>query len=315
MKQAGFRCWLTGLFALVLQWNPLLGETPGYRAEEMLANYFFKYDDFYSESAVFYRGECFAERENGSARDHVKSFSGFVIESAINKIHFASMSTQDLLGAQVVFSVEELVYKGTLWTKAYGGSNSLVVATSSGDPVEKVSPAVFKIQPHGLSLLRDLDFSGNKSNFRRCVPVFLSQKQFVKELEIGDNSVRGVWGTSDKEFLTSIDFSDSLPVKTVWETVPGSKMGKTKSVTITKWKKLGEFDVPSVIQLSGQHGNDRNECEFTFDYVDKERFKQEVKKLDASFLNMKGPWKKVFEIWFNEEKAAKGKFQQESISK
>lgn len=279
-------------------------------AEKYLSDYLLKYDDFYQEFALMYRGETLAVRKNGQeVKEFLRSVEGVVVESASRKIFYASKKDVDMTGMKKPSIMEELTIGGKLFSKQYGtvGYTGQIEPTSWGvpsdaNPVPKTIPC---IQPHGLALLRDLDLIGRQSEMRKCVSIFLTNKQFVKEVDLERGGVRGVWITPNKFYQCTIDFSPDdhhLPVKVEWEVVEEPSNGIAKCTTITKWKKDCDAHVPSKIEISSRLGEGRTEVRHEFFFLKKERFEKEMKEIRPDFANALGTaWIDRFMGWFENE--------------
>ena len=279
-------------------------------AEKYLSDYLLKYDDFYQEFALMYRGETFAVRKKGQeVREWLRSVEGVVVESASRNIFYAAQKSVDLTGLKNPSIMEELTIGGKLFSKQYGtvGNTGRVEPTSWGvpsdaNPAPKLIPC---IQPHGLALLRDLELIGRQTEMRKCVPIFLTNKHFVEEMDLEKGGVRGVWITPNTFYQCTIDFSPDdhhLPVKVVWEVVGDPASGIAKCTTITKWKKDGDLHVPIKIEISSRLGEGRSEVRHEFFFLKKERFEKEMKEITPDFANALGTaWIDRFTGWFENE--------------
>jgi hypothetical protein len=276
------------------------------KAEECLSDYLLKYDDFYQEFALAYRCETFSLRKSEQAeKERLRFLEGVVVESASRGILYAGSKSSEPIGSETPSTMEELTIGGKLFTKQYGtiGNTSQIEATAWGgpsdaNPVPKIIPC---IQPHGLALLRDQEMLGRRSEIRSCVSTFLQHKKFVDESDLEKGGVRGIWETQNKALRCTIDFSPDehpLPVKVVWEYVGNPKLGKSKSTTITKWKTVGDKDVPEKIDISSQVGEGTTEVRLEFVFLKKERFEKEIKEIKPDFVDAKGPWIDRFTGWF-----------------
>jgi len=276
-------------------------------AEESLADYLLKYDDFYQEFALEYRGEAMTVRKAGQeVKERLRLIEGIVLESESRGIRYGAYMTNEPIGTETPSTFEELTIGGKLFTKQYGtiGNKNGIAANRLGETsAEKPAPGiVFCFQPHGLSLLRDAEMRGRESEIRRLVPTFLKHHLFVEERDLEKGGVQGVWISQDKSHQCTIDFSqveEPLPTKVIWELVGNKVLGKSKCTTITKWKKNGDLYVPERIDISSQLGEGTTEVRLEFAFVKKERFEREIKEINPDFVNALGTaWIDRFTTWF-----------------
>lgn len=283
------------------------------KAEECLTEYLQKYDDFYREFALAYRGESFSVRKSGQEeKDRLLELEGIVVESVSRDFQYATWKISEPLVAKMPSVSEELTFGGRLFTKQYGafGNTSVIEANSWGVPSDK-KPApniIPHIQPHGLALLRDTEMIARKSAIRDCVTMFLRQMRFVEESDLEKGGVRGVWIGPNKDYphQVTIDFSSDdhpVPVKVVSEFVGKPELGKSKCTTITKWIKDGDLQVPKQIEMTSQLGEGRTEVRLEFVFLDKKRFEREIKQINPDFVKAKGTaWVDRFGSWFNQQR-------------
>jgi hypothetical protein len=275
------------------------------KAEECLAEYLQKYDDFYQEFALTYRGETFSVRKSRlEEKERFLQLEGIVVESVSRGIQYAAWKCSEPIGSGTPSVMEELTIGGRLFSKQYGamGNHSQIEANAWGGPSDKnpVPKIIPCIQPHGLALLRDLDMRGRESEIRKCVPM-----RFVEESDLEKGGVRGVWIGPNKDFpyQCTIDFTSDdhpVPVKVIWELVGKPELGKSKCTTITKWNKDGDLQVPKQIEITSQQGEGRTEVRLEFVFVRKERFEKEIKEIKPDFVKAKGTsWVDQFGSWFD----------------
>jgi hypothetical protein len=295
----------------ILGWN--VHASSQEKAEEFLSEYFHKYDDSYQEFALAYRAEAFSVRKAGQeVKERLLVYEGLVAESASRNIRYAAWKTSEPTVSRKPVTMEELTIGGKLFSKQYGtiGNTSEIEATRWGvpsdtNPTPKIIPC---LQPHGLALLQDRQFVGRESDLRKCVPMFLRHMEFVKQIDLQKDGVRGVWMNTNKAYPygCTIDFSPDehhLPIKVKWEFEGNPALGKAKSTTITKWKKEGDLHVPEKIEISSQLGEGTTEMSLEFVFLKKERFEKEIKEIPTDFAEAKGTaWIDRFKGWFENER-------------
>jgi hypothetical protein len=296
------------LLLVIVSSNANLGAN-GQDAEEMLSNYLLKYENFYSEFSLRYRGERFSRRPNAaneSVRERLLLVEGLVADSLKNKFSYGGEKQFSPDGGDVPFRNEEFFVKGKQWNKGYSISiekGGTFNATTIDDPAVEMLKIVPRFHPHALALLRYNEVAGSRANMNRTVDLFLKHKRFRSSRDEGD-ICRGIWEIPGADYATVIDFSRKLevPTKVKWssEKVPaGTPKGLHE--TTTTWSELPNgILVPKVMTLYGVEGENVTEFRYEFEFLAKDVAQTRIAALDPqSLVKMPGTaWWDEFSSWY-----------------
>ncbi len=276
-------------------------------AEELLSDYFVKYDDFYQEFALAYQGESWCVRPNSVEDEKLTITEGFVIESVPKKMNYTYHQFMNATGEQSASVSEELFVNGKLYIKAYSNSSANSRnGASEWTEIENAPNTVPRLQPHGLAIMRYSETVGKKSDLARYIPQFLRNLRFLEEKPLSGGHVRGTWCTGDPNYQVTVDFSndnDGRPTQTIWGYAGVKTKGVSHCKTITKWKKYGdELFAPEIIEYSDVLGTNKTEAKFKFQYLPKELLEKKFPKINNDFAKIPGNgWHKEIRKWFEDE--------------
>lgn len=248
-------------------------------AEDLLADYFLKYENSYSEFSMRYRGERFSKRPNATSalvRERLLLVEGIVVESVKQKFSYAGEKQFSPDGGNSPFRNEEFVINGKQWTKGYSISKETggtFKASTIDDPTIEAPKIIPRFHPHALALLRYNEVTGVGANMNRTVDMFLKKKRFRTSEEEGD-ICRGVWEIPGVDYVTVIDFSrkQEVPVKVKWMQEKASKKSPREfHETITTWSEQPNgMLAPKEMVLTGVEGDDVTEFRYEFEFLSKE---------------------------------------------
>lgn len=305
------------LYALFWLFTGQVGS--GDEFNSLFSDYLMKYEDYYDgDYAYRYRGEMMSELpdiEDPRLRERLRTVEGVVIVSHARNFRYVAMKDVEPGVYPYPGWKEELTYQKKLWRKIYRASRDydLDVAPRSTDD-EKIIAASYlpQFHPHALAAAGVNEVPGRRADIGGLVKNVIQKRKLVESVVLSNGQRREIWGWEGNPLQIWIDFSndDGLPVRC--EAVSKEELAidpSAKYVTLTKWKKLDDMDVPYQFALSSKEGKSVSEYKFEIEFLSKEKLAEKLKNSDpAKIIPLKGTlWWDEYNSWFpeNAENAAK----------
>jgi len=276
----------------------------------LLAAYLMKYEDYYDgDYAYRYRGERWSEspdREDPRLHERLQTVMGVVIVSHSRNFRYVAMKEEEPELYPFPGWQEELTYQKKLWRKIYRPSRDydLDVSPSSTED-EKIIAASYlpQFHPHALALSLANEVGGRRADMSAYTKSMIQKRSLIDSTVLPTGQRRETWGFEGSTWRTLIDFldGDELPVRS--ELLIPELLAidpSSKYVTLTKWKKLDDLDVPYQFALSSKEG--KNVCEYKLEVevLSKEKLTAKLKSSDpAKIIPLKGTrWWDEYNSWF-----------------
>lgn len=261
-------------------------------ADELLAEFFLEYDDFYDESFLRYKGTQWVEGPD-VVGGRFRVWEGIVANSVAKKMQYVLQLDADAdakVDSQPTCN-EVLTVDGKTLIKGYVLSNEWPLSNKAFEPDVKQKPIIPILEPHGLATLPYMGIFGRGSEFKKHVSSVLTGFKFVKSTSKKDGVSNGTWISSNGIMQLSIDLDTkrgNLPILAEYSISEDKKAatGRFSSITKTKWKKFGEKqNVPQEILVSGLLGESKYEYVFTFDWIAADVWKEKIKNTDFAEIS------------------------------
>ncbi|MCU0718348.1 MAG: hypothetical protein MUC83_01490 [Pirellula sp.] len=285
----------------------------------LLAAYLMKYEDYYDgDYAYRYRGEIWFESPDLAdprLHERLQTVTGVVLVSHSRNFRYVAMKEEEPKLYPFPGWKEELTYQKKLWRKFYRASRDydLDIAPTSTDD-EKIIAASYlpQFHPHALALTGANAVAGRRTDISALTKSVIQKRKLIDSIVLPNGRRRETWGWDGNSSRHLVDFSDGdeLPVRS--EVVHPEQLAidpSVKDVTLTKWKKLDDMDVPYQFALSSKEGKSVSEYKFEIEFLSKEKLAEKLKNSDpAKIIPLKGTlWWDEYNSWFpeNAENAAK----------
>ncbi|XZE17701.1 hypothetical protein SH449x_002976 [Pirellulaceae bacterium SH449] len=276
----------------------------------LLAAYLMKYEDYYDRDYAYrYRGEIWFESpdlEDPRLHERLQIVTGVVMVSHSRNFRYVAMKEEEPELYPFPLWKEELTYQKKFWRKFYRPSRDYDVDVSpSSTEEEKIIAASHlpQFHPHALALTGASSVAGKRTDMSALIKSVIRKRKLIDSIVLPNGQRRETWGGDGNGVRELIDFSDGdeLPVRS--EVVIPELLAidpSAKHVTLTKWKKLDDLDVPYQFALSSKEG--KNVCEYKLEVeiLSKEKLSEKLKSSDpAKIIPLKGTrWWDEYNSWF-----------------
>lgn len=239
-------------------------------------------------------------------RERLQTVTGVVLVSHSRNFRYVAMKEEEPEVYPYPGWKEELTYQKKLWRKIYRASRDYdldVDPRSTED--EKIMAASYlpQFHPHALALTGVNSVAGRRADINALVTNVIRERKLLDSMLLPNGHRREIWAADGKPLQLWIDFSDSegLPVRS--ESVSKEELAidpSAKYVTLTKWKKLDNMDVPYQFALSSKEGKSVSEYKFEIEFLSKEKLAEKLKNSDPSkIIPLKGTlWWDEYNSWF-----------------